>query len=264
MNLTKTDLEWLKEKGEHLIRLTFRARIIPLVGVIILSVIPVPFIAGLSQQDRLIFAGAFSILTMATVPYVNNMFALPAVTMIHFSIFKKKYKPREYTTDKIQRLKNEMNLSERVKVYITDNPWITGPFCIMVSGNVFLPEKWTHPEQEPFASISHEFGHIKTRRTYALEFLGGILLVVSFTLLLLQNTIPIIAQTAGFAFEMIIFTLISRRNEFRADSVGADYAGPEGLISLFEKLKHEARWDDGSETHPSYGRRLEKLYKLLE
>lgn len=263
MNLSNTNLDWLKEKGGQLFYLTFRARTIPLFGILAMGAIPVSFIAGLSQEGRLLFAGIFSLFTMATVPYISNMITIPAITMIHFSLFRNKYKAREYDTEEIQQLKDSMSLP-KVQVFTTDNPWITGPFCNMLSNKVYLPELWTHPELEPEASVSHEFGHLKTRRISSLEYLLGAFITFSVTIFLRLNTIPIIAQVSGIALELLVFTHISRRNELRADKIGMFYGGPEGLISLFEKLKHEARHDDGSETHPSYNKRLEQLYKELD
>lgn len=263
MNLSKNNFEWLKEKGERFY-LTFRARVIPLIGLIILGAAPVHLLASLSQQGRLVYSLAFSILTMAMAPYVNNMVAMPMIELIHFSLYRKKYESREYSTSAILRLRKKMGLSDRIKVYVSDNPMIKGPFCNIITGKVFLPERWTHPEQEPLASISHEFGHIKYRSLYFTEFICGILVVIIFSIMmLLLNTIPIIVKIAAFAFELLVLTFLSRRNEFRADHVGAKYGGPEGLISLFEKLKFEAKWDDGSETHPSFDARINKLRKYL-
>ena len=63
---------------------------------------------------------------------------------------------------------------------------------------------------------------------------------------------------------MLVITYLSRRNETRADLEGAIGAGPEGLISVFEQLKNEAKRDEGSETHPPPKDRIQKLTNFLE
>jgi len=264
MNLTNTKLKWLREKGERVIRLTFRMRTIPLVSVILLGLIPSSYIFNLPIHMRWVYASAFSIFALASVPYINNIISPPILSLVRFTLTHKKHETHEYSTPEIETLAKRMGLLGKVKVYATSNPWIKGPFCNMITEKVFLPEKWTHPEQEPLATVSHEFGHLKNRRTLFFEMAFSQLVAIAILYVVFSNTIPSICKMVSIALQMLIFTALSWRNEDRADNEGARFAGPEGLISLFEKIKYESKWDDNSETHPSFEKRIKNLYKYMD
>ena len=72
------------------------------------------------------------------------------------------------------------------------------------------------------STVSHEGGHVKTRRRYALEILGvmGAVLAVSFVLAFF--TILLVVQIFEVALLLLAINFVSWRNERRADTVVAE------------------------------------------
>lgn len=264
MKINGEQLNWIKGVGGK-IYLTFKARRAPLLLVIGLAIVSPILLFNQVQYIRLAYAIAFSVVAMASSPYITNAVAMPALQMAVLSYHSRKYKSIEYSTDEIKQMIDKMGLQGKARVYKTENPWVKGPFCNIFFGKIYLPMLWLHPEYEPNAAASHELGHIKMRRIYAFEYIIGSLIVLEFSFFISLITIPAIAIMSSIALQMLLYTEISHRNEFRADYEGAIHGGLEGLISLFERFIWEAKGrDEGSETHPSSSARKERLIKLLD
>ena len=119
-------------------------------------------------------------------------------------------------------------------------------------------------QKEPLAAVSHELGHIKTRNTWAIEYILVVVASLAFAFFLAIITVPAFGIMTAIAFQLLIFTKVSHRNEFRADYEGAFYNGAEGLISLFELFIYESGRNEMSETHPSPNERIKRLKKFLK
>jgi Zn-dependent protease with chaperone function len=157
------------------------------------------------------------------------------------------------------------HVPKKVKVFLTESKFVTGPYCNMLSGNVYLPKSWLskYHESEINAAIAHEFGHSTRRNRFNLTNIILFTVLTLYSVYVVAYTMPGIGQMAAIAFEMLVLTWIARNNEYRADWDGAQAAGPEGLISLFEWWIEEGG-NEGSETHPSPKARIERLLKLLD
>jgi len=265
LKFTETRLTWLRKIGER-IYLTFRIRRAILISIILLGVIPSALLFNQPLFIRQVYAMVFSVLALASSSYITNLVAMPLVQMIGFSWYTRTHKPIEYSTPKIEQLKDKMGVSDKVKVYVTDSPWVKGMFCNMYSGKVYVHKEWIekYPETEILGGISHEFGHYLKRNSWRTNLIVMLAITTSFTFFLSLNAIRGIFEMTVLALEMLLVTMASRRNEFQADKEGAINAGPEGLIALLEQLKYESKKDQGSETHPPLSERIKRLMKLLD
>lgn len=261
--ITESQIEWLKKKGRVI--MTFKLRIAAVIGTVVLGSIPSFLILSQPLQVRLTYATIGIGMAMACTPYIQNSFATPIIQMISITLDYRRHKPVVYTTTKIETLKKKMHVPDSVQVFITESKWVTGPYCNMLSGNVYLPKSWlsVYHESEILGALAHEFGHSTRRNRFNITNMAFFAILLVYSIYVVVYTIPGIGQMAAIALEMLVLTWIARNNEFRADWDGAKGAGPEGLISLFESLL-EAHGSDGSETHPSLPARIERLTKLLD
>ena len=256
----------LRTLGERIYFLTFRVRTLILLSLVIMGIIPGTFITSLPSTARWVYAYVFVIFTLAATYSFTNVITVQVKQMVGLAIYSRKYKPEKYSTSKLQQLQKNMGFKKEVEVFVTDNPWASSPFANLFTGKICLPKDWVDAlhESEILSTIGHELGHLKTRSKYFLETVTILSILIAFTIWLSFFTLQIICQVTAFALEMLLFTYISRRNEYRADLLGAKYAGPEGLISVFTWLQTSMKRDEGSETHPSLGSRIEKLNALLD
>lgn len=181
-----------------------------------------------------------------------------------------KYKPREFTPEEyaaygVTKIVNAMGIKRRIRVYVTPNPWIEGPFTNAVSNKVYMPVSWMNrfPRLDMRGVLGHELGHVKTKGKFLRDFVVGIGGVIGATFFFGMYSITIIVTIFELALTFLVLTVISWKNERRADFEGARVTGPEGLISVFEVLLTESRRDDGSETHPPLRDRIGRLTALL-
>jgi len=255
----------LKEIGEY-IYLTFRIRQVLLISIVALAVIPGMFIFNLPREVRLVYAYVFVAIFYISAVSLTNFFSVPIVQLIGLGLYGRKSVTREYSTPEIKELAKKMGISKAVKVYITNNRLIRGPFTNGFTGKVYLTEAWVKrfPHKEVMATLAHEFSHVKNGRRFSLEIavvMAGVMLV---TAILALHSIPVIVDIAGFAMMILMMSFLARNNEIRADVEAARAVGPEALISVFEQLKADSKKDDGSETHPSLRERIARLMKMLE
>jgi len=258
-------LALIREIGDYLY-LTFPLRRLLLLIIVALSVVFGPFLFSLPPSVRLDFAYVYVGITSVAAFCMYGAFKEPFVQVLGSVIFGGKYKTREYTAPGIKHILRKMGVVKKVKVYVTTNPWIKGPYTNALTCKIYIPMSWLNKfaRKEILAIIGHELGHVKNRRRFGFEMavaMGGVV-VVTFVLALFS--IPLIVEIFEFALAMLAMTFVSWHNERRADLEGAKGAGPEGLISVFEQLKTEAKRDDGSETHPPLSDRIKRLMKLLE
>jgi len=246
--------------------LTYRIRSFFLLAVVVLSIAPGTVYFSWPASAKLAFAYVYAVIVEAAVLSQVSFFVNFAETAIGTIIFRRKYKPSPYSTPEITALAKKMEVLERVKVYVTSNPWIKGPFTNALTGAVYMPLRWieSFPNSEIISVLAHEFGHVTRRRRFGLEIVLVFGLVFAFTSLLSLFTIWQIYLFAELSLTLLLISRVSRRGEYRADMEGAKAAGPEGLIAVFELLKTKFKGDDGSETHPPLWKRIRRLEALLD
>ncbi len=186
--------------------------------------------------------------------------------MINGALYSRKHKPVEWYNPEVKQIANRLGVNYNKPIYVTDNPSVRNAFTNVITNKITLPMfyKDKYDSSEVNGILSHELAHIKNRRIFVLEMLGVIGLVAVFTLLLVLLTIPVTHMVAGFAIAMLLTSHYSRKNEFRADRDGSLAYRPEPLISVFVQMKSESKKDEGSETHPPFHERIDRLMKLLE
>jgi Zn-dependent protease with chaperone function len=255
----------LKQAGQYLY-LTFTLRRMLLVTIVVLGVLPGAVLFSLPMTIKVIYTIGFVTLTAVAFHCFWGVYSRIAEQNIRMAWADKKYKRIPYYTDEIKELAKKMGIKQRIDVYVTENPHITSAFTNMFTCRIGIPAAWItqFPSIERRVIIAHELGHIKTRQIFFAEFLGSVAVIMAFTyLFLMVYTIQFFGQIAQMALGMILLSLLSRRNEFRADKEAAKAVSPEALISVFEQFVVNGKRDDGSETHPSFRARIKRLGKLM-
>lgn len=250
---------------------TFKIRRILLLTVVLLSLLFTgPVLVRLATWVRVDLVYLYVGIAYVTGFFMYGAFRRPLKSLIG-SVFRgRKYKPRELTPDEykaydVAQILNEMGITKRVRVYITSDPWIEGPFTNAFTNKVYLPTSWMNRFQrvDMRAVLGHELGHIKTKRKFFRDIVVAIGGVVGVTFLFGLYSVTIVVEIFELALAFLVLTVISWSNERRADMEGAKVTGPEGLISVFEQLAAEGGRDDGSETHPPLRDRIARLSLLL-
>lgn len=129
--------------------------------------------------------------------------------------------------------------------------------------------------------VAHEFGHIKYRHLekFVLFFITvvGIMLGIWLFILYLNNSLSpseIIVMNAivWMAIYSLLFNFVSRKFESQADTYAVALTQkPESFISALRKLAQInempltlSKGEEALQTHPSFGRRIEKINKLKD
>ena len=260
-----TRLAPLRQVAEYLY-LTFPIRRLLLLTLVVLSIVPGVLIFALPIGIREAFAYIYvGVLSMSAF-CMYGAYRGAVVMTVGSTIFGRKHVPQRFSPPGLAELIKKMGITKDVEVYSTSNPWVKGPFTNGFTSKIYIPRSWINrfPSKEILATIAHELGHVKTGRRFGLEVLSVVVTVLFTTYALGFHTIALVAEVFELALALLLLTLVSWRNERRADLQGAAATGPEGLISVFEQLKAESKRDDGSETHPPLSDRIARLSKLLD
>ncbi|MDG7006639.1 MAG: M48 family metalloprotease [Nitrososphaerota archaeon] len=251
---------------------TFRIRRLLLLSVALLSwLFTVPVLVMLPGWTRVDLIYLYVGLAYVTGFCMYGAFRHPLKTILASVFLGWRYKSREFTPEAyrdygVTEIVNAMGIKKKVRVYVTPNPWIEGPYTDATRNKVYIPLKWMNrfPRLDMRGVLGHEIGHIKTKGRFIRELIAMVGGIAGVTFLLGTYSISIITVTIfEFALAFLVLTFFSWRNELRADLEGAKVTGPEGLISIFEQLKAEGHRDDPSETHPSLSDRIARLSVLL-
>jgi Zn-dependent protease with chaperone function len=251
---------------------TLNIRRVLLLTVAVLSwVFTIPIMILMPHWARVDLVYIYIGLAYVTAFCVAGAFSHPLKTLFGSVLLGWKYKPREfaqeeYTAYGVTEIVNAMGIKKRVRVYVTSNPWIEGPYTNATNNKIYIPLKWMNkfPRLDMRGVIGHEIGHVKTKWKFTRDFLGVISFVIGVSFVLGMYSFSIVPVTIfELALAFLVLTFLSWRNELRADLEGAKVAGPEGLISVFQQLRAEGHRDDPSETHPSLSDRITRLSLLL-
>jgi len=217
-----------------------------LVSILGMSIVPGTLLYFLPLTARLVFAYIFSFLSALMLFPVAQFITGSVVTQISICLYNRKHKPEERFRSEAKQIAKKMGMDYDKPVYVTDNPRVKSPFVNPLTRKIMLPSSWEKKfhRTEIIASLGHEFGHIKGLRAYAKEVFAAMIATMAFTFVLGLFTIPVILVMAEFAFLMLISSYIMRRNEDRADFLGANATAPEWLyicVSAAEKRIQERR-----------------------
>jgi Zn-dependent protease with chaperone function len=251
---------------------TFNIRRILLLSLVLLSwIFTVPVLSRLTSSTRIDLIYIYVGLAYITGLFMYGAYRHPMKTLIGSLLLGWKYKPREFSPEEyaaygVAEIVNTMGIKKKVRVYVTSNPWIEGPYTNAGNNKVYIPQKWMDKFQrlDMRGVLGHEIGHVATKGRFVQDFVLAIGGISGVTYLLGMYSVSMVTVTIfELALAFLVLTVISWRSERRADMTGANAVGPEGLISVFEQLKAEGDKDNNSETHPSLSDRISRLYALL-
>jgi Zn-dependent protease with chaperone function len=246
---------------------SFKTRRLILLALIVSSV-PGTFYWHMPATARWWFLMGYVWLIILGIMSQTGFFVQFARTAFGAVVFGRRYRPVPFSSPEIDALARKMKILGKVRVYSTNNPWINGPFTNALTSRVYVPLSWikSFPKSEIIAVLGHEFGHVTRRLRFGLELALGIILAYSFALFLNLLTVMLVLvfEVAEIAAAFLLVSFVSWRSEYRADRDGAKATGPEGLISVFEKVRQKSGKDEGSETHPPLSNRIRRLEPLLD
>ena len=251
---------------------TFKIRRILLLTVALFSwVFTIPVLVALPGWVRIDLIYIYVGIAYVTGFFMYGAFKHPLKTIFASVFLGWRYKSREFTEEEykahgVTEIVNSMGIKKRVRVYVTPNRWIEGPYTNATNNKVYIPLRWMQrfPRLDLRGVLGHEMGHIKTKGKFIRDLAAAIGGIGGVTFLLGMYSVSIITVTIfEFALEFLVLTVLSWRNEVRADLEGAKVTGPEGLIAVFEQLRAEEHSDGPSETHPSLSDRISRLSLLL-
>ena len=251
---------------------TFKIRRILLLAVAVLSwLFTVPVLVMLPGWTRVDLVYLYVGLAYVTGFFMYGAFRHPLKTILASIFLGWRYKSREFTPEEyrdygVTEIVNVMGIKKKVRVYVTPNRWIEGPFTDATRNKIYIPLKWMDrfPRLDVRGVLGHEIGHIKTKGKFVRDLAAAVGGIAGVTFLLGMYSVSVVTVTIfEFALAFLVLTVLSWRNELRADFEGARVTGPEGLISVFEQLRAEGHRDDPSETHPSLTERITRLSLLL-
>lgn len=240
-----------------------------LIAVVLLGIIPgIPgiYLGDLPQGAKQAYAYLYTSITMTSFFTMSGAYQRPVTLALVVLFSARRFKPLPYSTAEVEDAKIKVGIPKDSKVSITNDSRIKSPYTNLYTGAVFIPNDWlrTYHRTESLAALGHEFAHVKTRKRFIIEMLLGVLGIFGFSVALSFFVAPIFVQISEIALALLVLSYLSHRNEFRADRISAKALGPVPLISLFQYLKSQAERDDGSETHPSFTARINRLLRLLE
>jgi Zn-dependent protease with chaperone function len=260
-------LNRVKEFGKR-VYLTFKVWLLALVGVLVLSVmLGTGLLFFIPLNARYMLIAVYLLFTeIMAYPFVH-LVAISTGQIAGNLFYNRKHKPKEYFLPHAKQIAEKMDMNYDKPIYITDNPSVTGPFTNLFSRTIYFPsfmfEQLHITENE--AGFGHELAHIKYKRRFLGELLLASIATGVFSMALAYFAIILsIYIIAQFAFMMLVFSFVLRRNESRADRTGGNATTPEALISLLDYFKAKCKGNGSGITHPSFDSRMKRLERLFK
>lgn len=263
-------IAWVKEFGRQIV-LTFKLWLTASASVIILSVVlGTVLLFFLPLLARVALLGIYVLVTeIMVLPVVRMIAGSTGVAITNFR-YNKKHEPKERYLKNAKQITQKMNIKYDKPVYGTGNPSVTGPFTNLLSRKIYFPSSDIEApalildEREKEFTFAHEVAHIK----YAPRFIGEMLLTslatYVFAIVLAQFVMNLAMLIfAEFAFMMLIFSFVMRRNEARADWAAGRATSPEAGMAALEYYEAKVKGDGGWITHQSFQSRKKRLERLF-
>lgn len=211
---------------------------------------------------RLALILTFFVSAEAMVWFWGNIFGRNLLDSIKLGLLSNKsIKWSDITEFKILADKMGVKLNKKCPFGIMkdlDNACSNPLYRRVIFGQVLLKKL---NEKERLALVAHEFAHLKYQ--HWANFIFPVLAMYLVVLVLsLTASPPIVTNLTAVAASILVFVIVSWRNEYAADAGAAKYAGEESMISLLRKLRPVEKWDFETETHPSINARISKLIKM--
>jgi Zn-dependent protease with chaperone function len=112
--------------------------------------------------------------------------------------------------------------------------------------------------------LAHELAHLR-RRHLKKSLLSLIVFVPVLVYGFLSGSMPpIISIFLTLTVWALVFSLISWRNEYEADAVGAEYVGKKPMADALEEIARLLHRTRDTVTHPSFKKRRSRLLSDME
>jgi Zn-dependent protease with chaperone function len=107
--------------------------------------------------------------------------------------------------------------------------------------------------------IAHELAHLKEK--HFLRFLAFLLLffAVLVYLYVSKSTTACLLTLLTVTIEILVYSLVSWRQEYEADAVAAKYVGPKDMAHALEQVARLMYRPGDTLTHPSFKKRISRL-----
>ena len=220
------------------------------------------FLIPVTPLIRLVLTSSFLVFSMGFAASFSQFIAMPISFSITTWWYNRGHKPEATEFPELAAVAAKMGLSRLKKIQLTDNPQVKSAYTNMPTGTITVPRSWKdYYSLEQLIGISaHEIAHLITKRVSYLD-MGLVLAGTVLATLTIGLFEPVTSAQLGAL--VVFYFLLSwalRRNEYRADSVAADYVGADVLIAVFEDFIAKG-YTEGSETHPSPQKRIDALRK---
>jgi len=215
------------------------------------------------------FGLGYTSLILMGIIFQTGLYVSLASSGIELLVFRRRFNPVPYSSPEVNDLGRKMGV-RKVKVYSTENPNVKA-FTNAFTSRVYISSSWigSFSKAEILGVLGHEFAHITRLRRFVLEMILALAIsygfawgLYFFTVLVLSTAFLVLVFDAAYiAMALFLFSFVCWRAEFRSDKESANVTGPQGLISVFERFRHDK--DDGFETHPPLSKRIQRLEAML-
>ena len=232
-----------------------------ILGVVISGAFLDKTIFYLAPATRVTMAVVFMIFATGMMMSLTQ-FATNAVFGI-LDMLNWKYKPEKTHNPEADRIARKLGAPLPRSINITENPRVlavTNAWTRTITISKKLTELLTG--EQLLAVIAHEIGHLKYRKVFIAEILLVMLSSAGFSLYffnILMAITPIMGLLAEWAFVLLVLIPILRYNEFMADAAAKKVGLGNDLADALSVVGKSSN-DDGSETHPSTGSRIRRLF----
>ena len=224
---------------------------LPYLGIVVPRnfVIPLALVLSLPMAGSTFFAGRF--------------FGKQLLFGLRCWMYDRVHKPEESLDPDLLRIAQSIGVNYDKPIYITDNAIVEGPYTDAMRGIITFPRSWTNKYMRELflAGGTHELAHIKYKNQFGRELLLAGAGTALFSYSLSTRLAMPVVMFAEMGFLMLAFTLVSHRNELRADRLAKEVMGEDAIASLLEDLGRTYGFDVVSETHPSIKYRIDSLMR---
>jgi Zn-dependent protease with chaperone function len=218
----------------------------------------------LTPTIRLLLVYSFAPIFLGFAAAFSQFLASPISFSVDTYLYNRKHQPEDTDFPELYEVAKRMGYAYSKKIQLTDNPKIVSAYTNMTTGQIVIPRSWKEEKytfEQLLSILAHEVAHLKTRKWSYVDMLWVMGGTAAASLIIAMLLPTVFAQIGGLAAFYLLLSLALRGNEYRADEVAARIVGPDHLIEVFEDFAKENK--DGSESHPSPKRRIERLRRIF-